>query len=186
MAFQHWKKILLERFSQGNDIKETGYLYRGQHWNTAKRISKKHGNISLWIISAGLGLRHSSDLSIPYEASFTQIGKKSPDLWSLLIADPILPGRMPSLEELMRLHKQDVFVVAASPVYLKAVEHDLAKGLCHLAEPNKQFTITSTASYDGLLKPFVKYGSIEMMKVLNSNMTTLNIKHAESLIDMAH
>ncbi|WP_243211248.1 hypothetical protein JQ760_027830 (plasmid) [Klebsiella pneumoniae] len=182
IAFQHWKRCLLERYSQGNDTKETQHLYCGQHWDTAKRIAETHDNICLWVVSAGLGLRHISDPSIPYEASFTKVRKKSADLWKLLTANPVLPGRIPSLEELMRLHKLDTFVVAASPVYLNAIEHDLAKGLCHLYEPNKQLTITTTASYDGQLKPFVKYGNIGMMKRLRCNMTTLNIKHAESLI----
>lgn len=182
IAFQQWKRCLLKRYIQGNDTKETLHLYRGQHWDTAKRIAETHDNICLWIVSAGLGLRHSSDPSIPYEASFTQVRKKSADLWNLLTTNPILPGRISSLEELMRLHTHDAFVVAASPIYLNAIENDLARGLCHLSEPEKKVTITTTASYDGQLKPFVTYGNSGMMKKLKSNMTTLNIKHAESLL----
>lgn len=79
-------------------VTETQNLYRGAHWNTALKISKSRPDISLWVISAGIGLRHSSDPAVSYEASFTGMSRKSASLWELLINNPILPGCSPSLE----------------------------------------------------------------------------------------
>lgn len=171
------------RFATGDDeITETQYIYRGAHWNTAKSIAASHSRISLWVISAGLGLRHSSDPAIPYDATFTKIGKKSASIWGMLTSDPVLPGKVPSLADLLSLYRHDIFVIAASPVYMSAVEDDLIKGVAHLTCPREQLRIASSASYNGRLREYVRYGGSRMMKDLNSNMTTLNIKHAGMLI----
>ncbi|WP_258551218.1 tgtA5 cluster protein 2 [Klebsiella pneumoniae] len=100
----------------------------------------------------------------------------------MLTSDPILPGKVPSLAELFGLYRRDIFIVAASPVYLNAVEDDLVKGVACLPCPGKQLRIASSASYNGKLREYVRYGGSRMMKDLNSNMTTLNIKHAGMLI----
>lgn len=46
----------------------------------------------------------------------------------------------------------------------------------------EQLKIASSASYNARLREYVRYGGIRMMKDLNSNMTTLNVKHAGMLI----
>ncbi|KAF0860121.1 hypothetical protein Y888_08015 [Mixta calida B021323] len=100
----------------------------------------------------------------------------------MLTSDPVLPGKVTSLAELLSLYRHDSFVIAASPVYLNAVEDDLLKGMAYLTCPREQLKIASSASYNGRLREYVRYGGILMMKDLNSNMTTLNIKHAGMLI----
>ncbi|BBS49843.1 hypothetical protein [Klebsiella quasipneumoniae] len=182
-AYQQWKCLVQSRYTSGKDeITETQNIYRGAHWNTAKSIAASHSRICLWVISAGLGLRHSSDPAIPYEATFSQPGKKSARIWGMLTSDPVLPGKVTSLAELLSLYRHDIFVIAASPVYLNAVEDDLIKGVAYLTCPGEQLTIVSSASYNGRLREYVRYGESRMMKDLNSNMTTLNIKHAGKLI----
>lgn len=181
-AYRQWQHCVQARYAQGNDIKETLHLYRGDHWNTAMRIAAAHDNISLWVVSAGLGLRHSADPSIPYESSFTMMRRNSANIWERLITDPVLPGKVSSLESLLRQNSQDTFIIAASPVYLNAIENDLAKGVSYLPEPKNQLTIATSAAYTGLLKPYVRCGDSSMLRKLKSNMTTLNIKHAESLV----
>nr|QTX14806.1 hypothetical protein [Klebsiella pneumoniae] len=56
-------------------------IYCSAHWSTAKSIANSNSHICLWVISAGLGLRHSSDPAIPYDATFTKIGRKSASIW---------------------------------------------------------------------------------------------------------
>ncbi|HDZ1696170.1 Uncharacterised protein [Klebsiella pneumoniae] len=183
IAYQQWKSLVQSRFTTcDDDIKETQNIYRSAHWSTAKSIATSNSRICLWVISAGLGLRHSSDPAIPYDATFTKTGKKSARIWEMLTSDPILPGKVPSLAELFGLYRRDIFIVAASPVYLNAVEDDLVKGVACLPCPGKQLRIASSASYNGKLREYVRYGGSRMMKDLNSNMTTLNIKHAGMLI----
>ena len=100
----------------------------------------------------------------------------------MLTSDPILPGKVPSLAELFSMYRHDIFIIAASPVYLNAVEDDLVKGVAYLPCPIKQLKIASSAAYNGRLKEYVRCGGTRMMKDLNANMTTLNIKHAGMLI----
>lgn len=182
VAYQNWKNCVLNRYSQGTDVKETGLIYRGAHWSTAMGIAKTHDNVVLWVVSAGLGLRHISDPSIPYEASFTMMGRNMTDMWERLITDPVLPGTISSLESLLQNYNKDTFIIAASPVYLNAIECDLMKGVHFLHDPSNQLTIATSCAYTGILNTYVRYGSRGMMKSLNSNMTTLNIKHAGSII----
>ncbi|MBW5667103.1 hypothetical protein [Klebsiella pneumoniae] len=183
IAYQQWKSLVQSRFTTCNDdIKETENIYCSAHWSTAKSIANSNSHICLWVISAGLGLRHSSDPAIPYDATFTKIGRKSASIWGMLTSDPILPGKVPSLAELFSMYRHDIFIIATSPVYLNAVEDDLVKGVAYLPCPIKQLKIASSAAYNGRLREYVRCGGTRMMKDLNANMTTLNIKHAGMLI----
>lgn len=75
IAYQEWKSLVQSRLTTcDDDIKETQNIYRSAHWSTAKSIATSNSRICLWVISAGLGLRHSSDPAIPYDATFTKIG----------------------------------------------------------------------------------------------------------------
>lgn len=181
-VYRDWSKRIKAHFQENIYVTETQNLYRGAHWNTALKISKSRADISLWVISAGLGLRHGSDPAVPYEASFTGMSQNSAKLWELLVKNPILPGCSPSLEDLLQKNQTDSFVIAASPVYLRAVENDLLRGISSLPDPMTQITIVTTRGYRGGLQPYLRFGNKDMMGLLNSNMTTLNIKHAASII----
>jgi hypothetical protein len=182
-AFSEWSLMVRHRYQQRKDITEAKNLYRGAHWKTALEISNHFPNVSLWVISAGLGLRHSSDPTMPYEASFSFMPHDSSDVWALHIREPILPGRICSLSELLGTHNADRFVLAASPLYLKAIEHDLLDGINKLSDPFTQVTIATTKAYAGNLLPYVKCTNQSMMSELGANMTTLNIKHAKRILE---
>ncbi|MFY7295281.1 hypothetical protein ACOTXM_23970, partial [Enterobacter cloacae complex sp. IR5457] len=77
----------------------------------------------------------------------------------------------------------DRFIVAASPVYLQAVEEDLYAGRDELASP-EQMTIVTSKGYQGCLGNNVTLTSAAMMSELNTNMTGLNISHAVKILKM--
>lgn len=81
----------------------------------------------------------------------------------------------------MQARPDDRFVVAASPVYLRAVESDLLAGREALCAP-EQLQIVTSKGYQGSLKDSVRYTSADMMKELNTNMTGLNVSYALQLI----
>ncbi|GLH22944.1 MULTISPECIES: hypothetical protein [Enterobacter] len=81
----------------------------------------------------------------------------------------------------MQAMPDDRFVVAASPLYLRAVESDLFAGRKALCNP-EQLTVVTSKGYQGSLKGNTKYTSADMMKALNTNMTGLNISYALQLI----
>lgn len=156
-------------------------LYAGQHWNRAVAAAARTGT-ELWVISAGLGFLHVTDRVVPYEATFNSMPFRPREIWQELTSRPPLKRRFTSLNTLMRERPNDRFVIAASPVYLRAVEEDLNAGRDALTSPD-QLTIVTTKEYMGVLRANVTYASAEMMKALNTNMTGLNISYALPIIE---
>ncbi|WMU75305.1 hypothetical protein OQ483_24695 (plasmid) [Enterobacter bugandensis] len=81
----------------------------------------------------------------------------------------------------MEARPDDRFVVAASPLYLPAVESDLLAGMKALCNPER-LTVVTSKGYQGSLKGNIEYTSADMMKAFNTNMTGLNISYALQLI----
>ncbi|MCH2683689.1 tgtA5 cluster protein 2 [Leclercia adecarboxylata] len=135
------------------------------------------------MLSAGLGLLHISDRVVPYEATFSSMRFSHRSMWSLLTSSPPMGRRCTSLRELMHQRPHDRFIVAASPVYLKAVEEDLYAGSNELASL-EQLTIVTSKGYQGCFGNNVTLTSAAMMNELNTNMTGLNISHAVKTLKM--
>ncbi len=76
-AYQQWKSLVQSRFTTCNDdIKETENIYCSAHWVQLSLLQTLILISVFMVISAGLGLRHSSDPAIPYDATFTKDRKK--------------------------------------------------------------------------------------------------------------
>lgn len=157
-----------------------GELYTGQHWQRAVNAAKTTG-AGLWVLSAGLGLLHISDPVVPYEATFSSMPFSHRTLWSLLTASPPGERRCASLQALMQQRPLDRFIVAASPVYLRAVENDLRVGSKALAS-SEQLTVVTSKAWRGELNGQIRVTNAGMMKELNTNMTGLNISLAVRLL----
>nr|WP_142017648.1 DUF6884 domain-containing protein [Serratia fonticola] len=176
--------VWLERLAQARSESPpmtAGELYSGQHWNRAFAAAARTG-VELWIISAGLGFLHATDPVVPYEATFADMPFSHREIWEHLTARPPTDRCYTSLASLMRERPADRFVVAASPLYLRAVESDLHAGREALCSPEHLQIITSKG-YQGSLKKNVRYTRANMMKGLNTNMTGLNISYALQSIE---
>ncbi|EOV3157515.1 DUF6884 domain-containing protein [Enterobacter ludwigii] len=176
--------VWLERLAQarrGSPPMTAGELYTGQQWTRAAAAAARSG-AEMWILSAGLGLLHVSDPVVPYEATFSTMPFCHRTHWERLTTRPPSERRCTSLKTLMQARPDDRFVVAASPVYLRAVESDLLAGRKALCNP-EQLAVVTSKGYQGSLNDNVKYTSADMMKALNTNMTGLNINYALQLID---
>lgn len=156
-------------------------LYTGQHWSKAAAAAARNG-AEMWVISAGLGLLHVSDPVVPYEATFSSMPFCHHEHWELLTARPPAERRSASLAALMRKRPLDRFIIATSPVYLRAVEEDLRRGREAL-HSTKQLTIVTSKGYQGNMKENIRYSSAGMMKTLKTNMTGLNISYAVELLE---
>lgn len=161
----------------------TGDLYKGLHWQRARSVAHRHAAVELWAVSAGLGLRHVTDPAVPYECTFHALPYSAAEHWRRLTAKPPLPGRCPTLAELMRICPQDQFVLAVSPVYLRAIENDILAGLPALTSAEQQLNIITSKAYHGALERWVTYSHSGMLEVLKTNCTALNISLAGDLID---
>lgn len=178
-AYEVWLERLARARNDGAAI-TAGELYTGQHWSRAAAAAKRTG-AELWVISAGLGLLHVSDAVVPYEATFSLMPFSHSRLWESLTTNPPVERRCASLRTLMQSGPYDRFVLAASPVYLRAVESDLYAGREALCTP-EQLVVVTSKGYQGTLKDSVRYTSADMMKELNTNMTGLNISYALQFI----
>lgn len=178
-AYEVWLERLARARNDGAAI-TAGELYTGQHWSRAAAAAKRTG-AELWVISAGLGLLHVSDPVVPYEATFSSMPFSHSRLWESLTACPPAERRYASLRTLMQSRPDDRFVVAASPVYLRAVDSDLYAGREALCTP-EQLVVVTSKGYQGILKGSVIYTSADMINALNTNMTGLNISYATQLL----
>ncbi|HAS0799743.1 DUF6884 domain-containing protein [Klebsiella pneumoniae] len=159
-AYEVWLERLARARNDGAAI-TAGELYRGQHWSRAAAAAKRTG-AELWVISAGLGLLHVSDPVVPYEATFSSMPFSHSRLWESLTACPPAERRYASLRTLMQSRPDDRFVVAASPVYLRAVDSDLYAGREALCTP-EQLVVVTSKGYQGILKGSVIYTSADMI-----------------------
>jgi len=131
-----------------------GELYKGQHWSRAVAAAARI-RTELWIISTGLGFLHATDPVVPYEATVADMPLCHRGMWEWLTARPPSKRRFNSLKTLMQTRPEDRFVVAASPMYLCAVESDLLAGRAALRSVRQSS-----------LKDSVRYTSASMMKTL--------------------
>jgi hypothetical protein len=179
-ACEAWKRILAQTGINQTAI-TAGDLYTGQHWSRAAAAASRTG-AELWIISAGLGLLHSSDPIVPYDATFSSMPFSHRAMWQELTARPLTNRRSSSLTALMQERPDDRFVIAASPVYLRAVEEDLcsARRALHSLD---QLTIVTSQGYRGHLSENVRMTNAGMMKTLNTNMTGLNLSYALQILN---
>lgn len=177
-ALAHWRRQIALR----TDIRPAGELYRGLHWQRAMNAARRHPEVELWVISAGLGLRHITDPAVPYEATFHALTYAPEVHWCGLTARPPLPGRCASLAGLMRACPGDRFVLAVSPVYLRATEADICAGLPALVQPERQLRIVTSGAYAGPLRPWVSLSHAGMLEMLNTNLTALNVSLAAQIV----
>lgn len=180
IAYRIWLDRLAKARSESPHM-TAGELYTGQHWSRAAAAAARTG-AELWVISAGLGLLHVTDRVVPYEATFVSMPFQARDVWALLTSRPPIERRCASLHALMRSRPNDQFVLAASPVYLRAVEKDLSAGRDALVSP-EQLKIVTSKGYRGNLYRHIKLTSSTMMGTLNTNLTGLNVSYAAHLIE---
>ncbi|MEL7630916.1 hypothetical protein AAGW04_18235 [Pectobacterium aroidearum] len=181
-AMTFWRQQVQKAFATASGVRPTAALYCGVHWGKAIALAQQFSQLELWVISAGLGLRHSTDPAVPYEATFKDMSYPPEAVWEQLTQKPLLPGRCSSLAMLMRQHPADRFVIAGSPTYIQAIEQDVNAGIGTLADAAAHLTIVTSQAYRGCLLPYVTCSSTEMLTTLRCNMTSLNISLAGTLI----
>lgn len=179
VAYAQWTELVNHHQSRDNKGLRTINLYKGQHWSRACTAAQSE-DVELWVISAGLGLRHSSDITLPYESTFHHMHFHPGKVWQCLTAAPPLKGCCRSIAQLMNENRNDQFVIAGSPIYISAVECDVLQGLQYGC---RNLTVITSKGYKGLLHNYVKYSHSGMMKMLKSNMTCLNISCAVEIIN---
>ncbi|WMU75487.1 hypothetical protein OQ483_24270 (plasmid) [Enterobacter bugandensis] len=93
---------------------------------------------------------------VPYEATFSSMPFCHRTHWERLTARPPAERRSTSLRTLMQARPDDRFVVAASTVYLRAVEADLLAGRGAL-RTSEQLQVVTSKGCQGRLKDSIRY-----------------------------
>ncbi|MCL0228931.1 hypothetical protein M2T52_32995, partial [Klebsiella pneumoniae] len=91
-------------------------------------------------------------------------------------------NRCATISQLMQSSPNDEYLIAASPVYIAAVQNDILKGIESLTHPLTQLTIVTSGAYAGPLEEYLIKSSSRMMKELECNMVCLNIKLAQYIL----
>lgn len=171
-------------------------LYKGGHWTTAKAIQNEYC-ADLWVLSAGLGLLHSKDRVVPYQATFATGYKESIPLysriysgkafhrtwWKAMTEYSFFKEEHPtSIAALMHARPKEYFIICGSPDYINAIEIDIFDGLRHLKNPFAQVLIITSKEIDPRLSPYLLKSDARIAQWLKCNMLMLNISLAKYVV----
>ena len=170
--------------------------YSGDHWHVAKSIHSM--DIPLWILSAGFGFIEASEMICTYDATFSTGTKNSVSNMnnSLNPRDDNIqwwnsinthksnePDPKPTLSSLIRSQKNDVFIVVASPSYLKVIEPELrnlaAEGIVHRGNT---FIISSKVKLAEELMPLHYLSKEDFCEILKGPRSSLNVRLARYML----
>ncbi|MCU2325065.1 hypothetical protein N8V39_25430, partial [Enterobacter hormaechei subsp. steigerwaltii] len=78
------------------------------------------------------------------------------DLWWKAITKSLgKHNRCATISQLMQSSPNDEYLIAASPVYIAAVQNDILKGIESLTHPLTQLTIVTSGAYAGPLEEYL-------------------------------
>lgn len=169
-------------------------VYAGDHWKVATSIINKE--IDLWVLSAGYGLIHSSSNIASYDATFSsesdnsikKTGLSNIEWWNKLhqIRDSD-NFKCQSLQSLVSINTDDVFVIAASPDYLKVIQDELKTLISDKKLTLKNlFIISSKHNINNLLTPYFLESSADFCSTLKGGRVSLNIRLAKYLLGQSN
>ena len=141
-------------------------LYQGEKWTYLRELEQQDidgAYLRFWILSAGYGLVPFGAPLLPYSATF---GHNDPDSviqeafdvtpkealvdwWRALSAWEGPTNEPRSLRDLVRQSPDCALMIAASPVYLQAIEEDLASAEDEIAVPERLTIFSGGANSSG-------------------------------------
>lgn len=179
-----------------SDLISVENLYKGGHWTTARAIQHEY-SADLWVLSAGLGLLHSKDRVIPYQATFATGYRESIPLyskvysgkafhrtwWKAMTESSSYQKEHPtSIAALMHAKPKEYFIICGSPDYINAIELDVFDGLHHLESPLAQVMIITSKEISSRLTPYFLKSDARIAQWLKCNMVMLNISLAKYVV----
>lgn len=176
-------------------------LYSGDHWKIAKSLpclAKDKGvDLRLWVCSAGYGLVSGDAAIKPYSATFSSghvdsiLGKtfnasseSVTQWWSGLSKwrGPVT-GQPRTLRSLAQRFPNASLVVAASGVYLSALEEDIASAKQELASQDSLVVVSGTGLLRGDLATNLISCDARLQNLLGGALMSLNIRIVRWLLE---
>jgi hypothetical protein len=173
--------------------------YAGDHWSVVRSLptvaAEQGWKASLWVLSAGYGLVHAETPVSGYSATFAyghddSVGKDSGELgaWWAVLAQKALDGcsEPRSLTALLKHDPSAVFLIVASPNYLKAVEADLLLGIKATSHTARVVIVSSTRGLSATeLAPWLVPSGSELQHAVHGARASLHARVARLIISEA-
>ena len=159
-------------------------LYIGEQWAALRSATSMRSGMRLWILSAGYGLVPAKALLAPYSATFSRphpdsvLGSSKTaddpaDWWEALCTSYGLATEQKRLSDL-KLGSADRMLIAASPVYLRAVRRDLAT-ISATIPPGAVTVFAAGAAQARWPFPVVRYDG-RLRQALGGSLMSLNVR----------
>ncbi len=176
-------------------------LYSGDHWKIAKSLpglAKEKGvDLQLWVCSAGYGLVSGDAAIKPYSATFSSghvdsvLGKifnassESVTQWWSGLSKWRGPeaGQPRTLKSLAQRFPNASLVVAASDVYLSAMEEDIASAKQEIASQDSLVVVSGTGLLRGDLATNLIPCDARLQSLLGGALMSLNIRIVRWLLE---
>jgi hypothetical protein len=174
-------------------------LYSGDHWAVARglpEVAEQSGlKAHLWVISAGYGLISADAEVRPYSATFVRrhadsvwiapearSGTDSSDWWSAL--SRCGGSKTPrSVQDLVRDHPRDRFLIVAAPDYVEALEPDIIAATSQLSDSARLLVVSSRgSSRSGPLAEHLVVSDARLQAKLGGAKGSLNARVARRIL----
>lgn len=182
-----WLRRLREYHGRTRSAAE---MYVGEQWSVIRDFMRETDQVRLWVCSAGYGLVPGAAELAPYSATFSTDHPDAvvaPGLplavaqraWWRALSTPTEDhpcGAPYTLERVAREYPGEPLLIAASPVYLRAMREDLLSAGCTLSDP--EFLSVFSAGADRLVgaeRHLVTFDARLRQKV-GGSMMSLNVR----------
>jgi hypothetical protein len=166
-------------------------MYCGSAWTPVLGISKL-SDINIWIISAGYGLLHHSDVIVPYAATFSSAHLDSVSRNNLFHASDwwikccSLNKRQKTISDLAKENPDVPIIVAVSKPYLEAVKWDLFSAKSMLVSRRLLSIISVGSPKNGVFESNILPCDTRMEQVIGLGRSSLNTRILGDVMNNHH
>ena len=165
-------------------------MYCGSAWTPVTKIVQSL-DIDVWIISAGYGLLHHSDVIVPYAATFSSphpdsvtMSKtfQSSDWWMQCCKSHKIQRSVKTISDLAKQNPEVPILIAVSKPYLEAVESDICSARSLLVASNLLSIVSVGSTKGGILADNLLPCDTRMEQVIGLGRSSINTRILGTII----
>lgn len=167
-------------------------LYAGEHWMIARGLpgAAGHGQVRLWVCSAGYGFIPADAQVRPYAATFSGPEDRVPgggdgarQWWQALAGwEGPAPGQPRSITSLAAADPSASFLLALSAAYLDACRDDITDAATQVTDPDTFMVVSAGARFPGRTAGVMVPASARLQSCVGGTRQSLNIRIAAHLL----
>ena len=165
-------------------------MYCGSAWTPVTKIVQSL-DIDVWIISAGYGLLHHSDVIVPYAATFSSPHPdsvtisnsfQSSDWWMQCCESHTIQRSVKTISDLAKQNPEVPILIAVSKPYLEAVESDICSARSLLVASNLLSIVSVGSTKSGILADNLLPCDTRMEQVIGLGRSSINTRILGTII----